>query len=261
MFPNICEDAVKPVKPQQLFTFCTLVTCLKQYTAFVNSFISGGFDDTTSKYIYINNIGLNSYEAYAGLNIMIAQATTPYIILCHQDLTLIKDGYVELVQKLDELDRVDLNWAVAGNAGGVAKGQYAMHVTLFNNRVMKLGALPTKVESLDENFIIVKRSANIGFSNDLAGFHFYGIDLVIQAELRGYTSYVIDFHLHHYGKGKIDKSFYQCQAALENKYHKLFQTRYLQAPCRRILLTSSRLKLALQLFKVRRKIKRLPVGL
>jgi hypothetical protein len=207
--------------------------------------------------LYINNIGKNIYEAYAGLNLMISQATTPYIILCHQDLTLLENGYDELLKKLVELDKLDPNWAVAGNAGGVAKKKYAMHITNSENKIIKLGTLPARVESLDEIFIILKRSANIGFSNDLAGFHFYGADIVIQAQLRGYTSYGIDFHLHHHGEGKMDKTFYQCQEALETKYHKLFQTRYVQATCRRILLTSSRLRHYIQVLKTRRKLNRL----
>ncbi len=257
MFPDICEDATGPQQNTQLFTFCTLVTRLEQYIPFVESFTSGGFTKENSRYLYISNIGSNSFEAYAGLNLMIAQATTPYIILCHQDLTLIKDGCAELLTRLNELEKLDPDWAVAGNAGGIAKGQYAMHITSLDGNVTKLGTLPARVESLDENFIVLKRSANIGFSRDLSGFHLYGTDIVIQAMMRGYTSYAIDFHLHHHGEGKMDKTFYECQAALESKYNRLFQTRYLQGTCRRILLTSSKLKLGIQLFKARRKMKNL----
>ena len=257
MFPDICEDATKPQKDGSLFTFCTLVTRLEQYIPFVESFTAGGFTQENSRYLYISNIGSNAFEAYAGLNLMIAQATTPYIILCHQDLTLIKDGYADLLTRLGELDQLDPHWAVAGNAGGIGKGQYAMHITSLDSRVTNLGTLPAKVESLDENFIILKRSANIGFSRDLSGFHLYGTDIVIQAMMRGYTSYAIDFHLHHHGEGKMDKTFYECQAALETKYNRLFQTRYLQGTCRRILLTASKFKLAVQLFKSRRKLKRI----
>ena len=256
MFPKICEDATGVQNHTKLFTICTLVTNLEQYTALIDSFIVGGFTKDTSRYLYINNIGSNTYEAYAGLNVMIAQARTPYIILCHQDLTLIKDGYDELVARLAELDQLDPAWAVAGNAGGVGKGQYAAHYTDYQNKTVRLGALTAKVESLDENFIVLKRAANIGFSRDLSGFHLYGIDIVFQAMMRGYCGYAIDFHLHHHGEGKMDKTFYECQIALETKYNKLLQTRYLQATCRRILLTSSKLKLAVQLFKARRKIKK-----
>lgn len=256
MFPDMCEDAVYPQKTSQLFTLCTLVTHPEQYSSFVKSFVAGGFTKDTSRYQYISNIGSNTYDAYAGLNLMISQATTPYIILCHQDLTLIKDGYDDLVARLTELDQLDPAWAVAGNAGGVGKGDYAVHFTNFQGKTVRIGTLPAKIQSLDENFIILKRSANLGFSRDLSGFHLYGTDIVIQAMLRGNTGYAIDFHLHHHGEGKMDKTFYECQTALEIKYNRLFQTRYLQGTCRRILLTSSKLKLGFQLFKARRKIKK-----
>ncbi len=257
MFPDVCENAADPQINTRLFTICTLVTRLEQYTSFVESFIAGGFTPETSRYLYISNIGSNTYEAYAGLNLMIAQATTPYIILCHQDVTLLKHGYTELLAQLAELDHLDPDWAAAGNAGGTGKAKYAAHFTNFESKVTKLGTLPAKVESLDENFIVLKRSANIGLSHDLSGFHLYGTDIVIQAIMRGYTSYAIDFHLHHHGEGKMDTTFYRCQAALEIKYNKLFQTRYLQGTCRRILLTSSKFKLAVQQFKTHRKLKRI----
>ncbi len=257
MFPKQCMDATKLEEASQRFTFCTLVTRLEQYTPMINSMIAGGFDTTRARYLYVDNTQSNSYEAYAGLNLMIAKALTPYIVLCHQDLTLLDDGYDVLMARLGELDALDPNWAVAGNAGGVSKGKYAMHITSRDGKITKLGTLPTQVESLDENFIVLKRSALLGFSRDLAGFHLYGTDIVIQARMRGFSSYAINFHLHHHGEGKMDASFYHCQEALERKYYKLFQTRYLQGTCRRIVLTSSRLRLAVQLFRARRKLKRM----
>ncbi len=57
--------------------------------------------------------------------------------------------------------------------------------------------LPIRVGSLDENFIVVKRQANLALSHDMSGFHLYGTDLCIIADILGRTSYVVDFHLCH----------------------------------------------------------------
>ncbi len=266
LVPEICTDVTLLPEARARFTICTLVTNPEQYSAMVESFTAQGFDPVNARYLYVDNTKSNAFDAYAGLNRMIAQSETPFIILCHQDLTLITAGFETLVARLAELEVLDPDWAVAGNAGATGKGRYAMHITSRDGRVTKLGVLPAKVESLDENFIILKRAACLGFSKDLNGFHLYGTDIVIQARLRGYASYVIDFHLHHHGEGRMDQSFFECQMALETKYSRLFRSRYFQGVCRRILLTPSRFRLAVQHFKSRRKLRRasqgkIPVGL
>lgn len=256
-FPEICTDATVVIEEEPAFTICTLVTRPDQYRTMVDSFIGGGFTKERALYLYIDNSIRNEFDAYAGLNQMIGRSHTPYIILCHQDITLIKDGYAELIARLDELQSRDPAWAIAGNAGGTGRGTYAMHITSRDGKITRIGTLPAQVESLDENFIILKRITGMGLSRDLGGFHLYGTEFVIQARLRGYACYAIDFHLHHHGEGLMDKSFFECQAALETKYSKLFRPRYFQGVCRRVLLTPSRLQLAIQLFKSRRKMRSL----
>ncbi|MCZ7676624.1 MAG: hypothetical protein M5U35_13200 [Roseovarius sp.] len=87
----------------------------------------------------------------------------------------------------------------------------------YNERI---GDLPVRVETLDENLIILRRAANLGPSRDLSGFHMYGADLVQQAAFRGWSAYVIDFHVEHLGLTEIDADFVASIDAFRDKYRR-----------------------------------------
>ena len=53
-----------------------------------------------------------------------------------------------------------------------------------------MGTVPGRVETLDECFILMRRSRPVVGSYDLGGFHFYGPDLCLQAELLGGSAHV-----------------------------------------------------------------------
>lgn len=96
---------------------------------------------------------------------------------------------------------------------------------------MRHGVFPASVTSVDENFIVVKRRANISLSGDLRGFHLYGADICIVADILGYNSYVIDFHLRHLGGGLTDASFNASRTALVKKYARSFRSRWITSTC------------------------------
>lgn len=115
-----------------------------------------------------------------------------------------------------------------------------MRITDPHGANQKLGELPAKVESLDENFILLKSSALLGFSVDLSGFHLYGADICLNASARGLSAYVIDFHLRHLSGGNIDESFMRQADAFEQKYRNFFKPRWLKTTCTAIPLTHSK---------------------
>lgn len=221
------------------FSICTLVSRPALYEKLHDSFRAGGFAGDDVEFLYVDNSAGNEFEAYAGLNRMIAEARGKYIILCHQDVALLYDDREVLLEKLAELDSLDPGWALAGNAGKTAKGRSAVSIfDIGGDRRSK--PLPQQVVSLDENFIVLRRDSLLGFSRDLGGFHFYGTDLCLQAEWRGWSAYVIDFHLRHSGEAKRDETFLQIRDRLERKFNVFRRGRIVETTCTRLLLGRSR---------------------
>jgi len=218
-----------------LFSFCTLVNDRALYDRFLTTFTAGGFHGNDVEYLYIDNTKRNAYDAYSGLNCLISHARGKYVVLCHQDVALIRDQREKLEACLSELDAVDPDWALAGNAGSVSPnpgnfGELAVVLTDLDGSAWDMKGLPLRAHSLDENFIVMKNSARLGFSRDLRGYHMYGLDLCLQAEARGLTAYVIDFHLLHDGKGSR-KGYDKAQIRLERKYMTFFRGRDVQSTC------------------------------
>ena len=180
-------------------------------------FEAGGFTGDDCEYLVIDNTGAEQVSAYRGLNAILAAARGRYVILCHQDVRLLDDGRFDLESCLSQLTARDCEWALAGNAGAVRAGKLAVCITDPHGANQRAGTLPAKVETLDENFIVLRRAAHVGFSRDLTGFHFYGADICLGADLMGYAAYVIDFHLQHLSAGKKGASFADCEDAFRRK--------------------------------------------
>lgn len=226
--------------PAQIrYSICSMVTNLEEYQEMVDSFKQAGFSDDICEFIYADNSGENKYEAYAGLNKMLHHAKGTYVILCHQDILLLYDQREKLDACIEELDQVDPQWAVLGNAGGRGFSKYVFRITEGDGKVLKRGKLPEQVHSIDENFMLLKRSANLGFSVDLAGFHLYGTDICMAARSRGYRAYVIDFHLMHKSGGTVNKSFFDLKKAFIKKYRQVLSPIFIQTTCTRIYVAGS----------------------
>jgi hypothetical protein len=196
------------------------------------SFISGGFSAGTCEYLAVDNTGTEQMSAYQGLTRILDAARGRSVVLCHQDVRLMAEGRRELELMLSELETLDPAWAVAGNAGGVAPGRLALRITDPHGSDRRVGRLPARVASLDENFIVVKRSSRVGFSRDLEGFHLYGADICLVADVMGYSSYVIDFHLAHLSAGnKQSLAFQEAERDFQAKWSRALRPRFVQTTC------------------------------
>lgn len=221
------------------FTIGTLVTDPSQHAAMRATFQTAGFTDEDCETFIIDNTGREQTCAFRGLDAVLGAARGHYVILCHQDVRLTHDTREMLEARLLELDRIDPDWALAGNAGGMAPGRLALRISDPHGADQSVGPLPARAMSLDENFIVVRRSARIGFSRDLTGFHFYGADICLNADIAGYSAYVVDFHLTHLSPGKIDASFHASEAAFRIKWSRALRPRWMQTTCSLVRLSGT----------------------
>ncbi len=238
----LAERIVRPdsdIDPQRRvrFTIACMVNDMRHYEAMRASLRTGGFSGDC-EYLYIDNSGdAPQVCAYSGLNAMLNAASGEFVVLCHQDLRLLMENRRDLDKRLAELEAFDPAWALAGNAGGVAPGVLAVRITDPHGANQSVGQFPARVATLDENFIIVRRSARIGFSIDLSGFHFYGADICLQADIAGWHAYVIDFHLAHLSAGKKDETFDTMEQAFRAKWSRAIGPRWIQTTCSLLRVT------------------------
>lgn len=243
--------------PAPRFAICTLVSDRAHYRALCESFRAGGFDGDC-EYLYLDNSDGGGWDAYRGIPRLIAASRARYLILCHQDVRLLEHGRDDLDARLAELDRLDADWALAGNAGGTPCGAIALRISDPFGEDRRRAALPARASSLDENFIVLRRDAPVGLSADLEGFHLYGADLCLHARLSGRSAWVIDFHLRHLSPGRTDAAFRDCQNRFERKYGALFgQNLTIRTTCTRLHLAGSWLGRLRGWLRQRRRLMRL----
>jgi len=223
---NIHASAIDAISPK--YSICTIVTDRNRYQQMLESFADGGFNNNIAEYLYIDNIVANAVDAYTGINKFLSVAKGQYIIVCHQDILLGYDRIEQLEKCISQLNELDPNWALLGNAGGVRLGKVASRITDPHGDNTRVGNFPAMVQSLDENFILIRKEANLGTSKDLHGFHLYGLDLCLLAMIRGYSAYVVDFHLRHLSPGKFDEDYHACKNIVIEKYQKVLRGKFYQ---------------------------------
>ena len=214
-----------PDRPR--FSLCTMVTKWHEYRVSAETFVRGGFDHTCSEYLVVDNVRRNTADAYVALNEFLQVARGDYVVLCHQDVKLIEHGRTELEKCLADLTAADPHWGVCGNAGFREDGSYSTYISHPHCDVdVQGGPFPAQMSTLDENFLVVRREANLAVSRDLSGFHHYGTDLCLIAEVLGWTSYVIAFFLRHNSSGTVDRSFMVSRQMIARKYSLAFHSRW-----------------------------------
>lgn len=224
-------QTIEPSGPT--FSICSLVRSQENYDGLLSSFGRLGFTSENSEFLAADNRGENRFDGYSWHKILLAEARGSFVVFCHDDIELINDGFPELLGCTKWLDENDPAWVLAGVAGGVWKKRgrrrpnLALHVSDRFGTDRRRGVLPSRVESLDECFMIMRRHRPVISSYDLSGFHFYGPDLCMQAELLGGNCYAVDFHIRHLGLAIGGKPFRKSLRGFASKYRKYFPRRAL----------------------------------
>jgi hypothetical protein len=222
-----------PARPR--YSLCTMVTRWEEYEGCLASFRARGFDAGCCEVLAIDNSRENVADAYQALNEFLQAAGGDHLILCHQDILLLEHGRAELDGWIERLDRLDPHWALCGNAGHTADGRPAIcisHPHGPDGVEIEGGPFPTRVVSLDENFMVARRVANLALSRDLAGYHHYGADLCLVADVLGWNSYVIGFFLRHNSGGTLDGRYFASRRAIMAKYRRAFRPRWVSVVTR-----------------------------
>jgi hypothetical protein len=243
-----------------LFSICTIVNKNDEYAAMKNSFVACGFTEGC-EYIIADNSETNEFDAYQAIAGFLKTAKGKYIVIVHQDVLCI-DQKDQLTGCLENLNNLDANWAICGNAGGIAYHEDAMYIN--NAGKVKVSAnLPARVMSLDENFLVIRSDANLAVSADLSGFHLYGTDLCLIADFLGYSAYVIPFMVKHLSYGNLKDLDTYIPVFVET-YGRKMRARYVETTCTRFYLTNGRRKtklynssMLLGIIKVGQRIKQL----
>jgi len=237
----------------KIFHICTITNNLKQYHEMKLSFIQSGFTEDKCRYSLFDNSQGNVFDPSI-FNTVSSSTSEPYIIFCHQDILLNQgDGFEKLVAVLDELNQIDPKWAVAGNAGVSRRGEFVSKITdPFSHYYRKWEkGFPYAVQSLDENFLVIRTQSNIACN--INTFYFYAHELCLNALTKGYVSYVIDFHLTHLSPGKYEHDghspFSHAIKTFEDKWSQKFLFRYYQ-PLYAPMMCFSKYKFLRQVGKV-----------
>jgi len=207
----------------------------------VASFKAAGFTDDICEFLFADNSIVNSFDAFTGINRFLQEAQGRYIIICHQDVLLHDDTIAVLDMRIKEIELLDPKWAVLSNAGGINLKHIAMHLTQKSGNRLLEDRLPLKAITADENFILVKNQANLALSSDLQGFHLYGTDICLIADVLGYRSYIIEFNLIHKSDGNADQAFYEIKESLKRKYRRAFRGRFLSTTITRFYISGNKM--------------------
>lgn len=220
------------------FSICTLVTKWDEYDKMKASFETAGFTDGC-EYLFADNAKGNMYDAYSAIRNFLNNAKGKYVIIVHQDVRCI-DSLTYLQDCLLKLTDMDENWVICGNAGARGYHQEIMYINT-TGRIEVSENLPCKVNSLDENLLIIDAEKRLAISADIGGFHFYGTDLCNVAHFLGYSCYVIPFMVKHLSSGNLkDMELYR--QPFIDKYAKKLEARYLQTTCTKFYLSNSKFK-------------------
>lgn len=181
-------------------------------------------------YTLIDNRDNRSFQsAAAAYNFSIGRnSAAEVLVFCHQDL-LFLEGAIDTIYRLCVNNRNTLYGAAGvrnvGHGGGNRIiSSMAMIQEGCNYNSLEKGSTQD-VFTLDECLIAgsIELFENLRFDDKVCdGWHLYAAELSLQCHVKGYDVKVFDANIVHLSGGNQDKTFYQCERKLVNKYRDRF---------------------------------------
>ncbi|MGO9008535.1 MAG: glycosyltransferase [Bryobacteraceae bacterium] len=152
-------------------------------------------------------------SAAGAYNEALDRSVNDLVVFVHQDMYLPGSWLQQLSVALDYLAVKDPKWGVLGVYGTRSDGTGVGHV--YSSGLGVLGApleCPTRVQTLDEIVLIIRKSSGLRFDSSLPNFHFYGADICLAAAERGMCSYAVSAFCVHNTQFNLvlPKEFYEC---------------------------------------------------
>lgn len=203
-------------------------------------------------------LNLHTYRGYKSAAAAYNQAISElddqcdWIGFVHQDVYL-PSGFLNiLTSQLEALEQQDETVAIAGLFGGVSQNQHAGRVWCSANGQQLVGNLntPTKINVLDEYFILVRTDKKLSFDTDLPGFHLFGTDICKEAQKRGLSCWVVDVPVVHNSRRVVtlDKYYRAAWLYMQKKWAQDLPIYNLICP-----ITKSRFSLWRRYLQIRRR--------
>jgi len=149
------------------------------------------------EFLLVENFNNESYRNMSTLyNDALHRASFDLIFFVHQDVFFPDDWEEHIASALLDIEMRDRKWGVIGAVGmgfdGRLRGAWSDPRGTFRR-----GQLPSRVQSLDELWLGIRRTRGPLFDAALPGFHCYGMDLCLTARQRGLACYALDARCHH----------------------------------------------------------------
>ncbi len=173
--------------------------------------------DVQYELISMDNTQGRFTSAADALNCGADKAKDEYIMFIHQDVSFSSDWLSGVLDQISHVEKTSKQWGVMGLMGVRAKGGFSGHIIDLHGHLYN-PPLPCEVASLDEVCLIIRKDSGLRFDESLGGFHLYGTDLCLQANVKGLTNFAIDACLHHHGQGNKDLAFWNTAERLCAKW-------------------------------------------
>ncbi len=144
------------------------------------------------------------------------------IIFAHQDVYFPRGWERKLELYLRQLKKVAPNWAVLACCGIDLAGEFVGDVwsTSLGRRIGAPVKKPQPVQSVDELFVILRRSAGLRWDEGLPNFHLYGTDIVQMALAADRGAFVVNLPVVHNDKfhDKLGNDFTESFRWMQRKW-------------------------------------------